>query len=552
VSAPVAREKHGAVQGAALLAKGMTVLNAIGDSAAPPRLADLARLTGMPKATVHRIATALVEARMLRIDPRTQTYRLGYRLFELAHRVWQDFDLRGAAEPELQRLRDQAGETARLCVLDGEDVIVIDQHDAAQAVRLSEGVGGRFPAADSALGWAVLAFAGNEWLDRRGTDEALHRQLVLTKARGYAISERERGGLRAVAAPVIGRDGHAVAAIGLVGLPERLDAARLHSLGRDLMEAARRASGNAGASLISITPRPRPLRAEAAAVDCVLPAAAVLGESPWWSAAAARLHWVDILGLTVNAFDPATGTNVAVPTEVVIGSVVGRRAGGLIAATQRGIQALDPATGRMQPLADPESDRPGNRFNDGKCDRAGRLIAGTMSLESAPGRGSLYRIDADGRWTRLDEGFTVSNGVGFSPDGTRLYFSDSHSRRIWLYDYDPAAGTVRSRRVFAEIDQRRGLPDGLTVDAEGGVWVALWDGWQVIRLAPDGREDRAIALPVPRPTSCMFGGPGLDTLYVTSARLRLSAETLAEAPLSGGLLALRPGIQGLPEPAFAG
>jgi sugar lactone lactonase YvrE len=169
-----------------------------------------------------------------------------------------------------------------------------------------------------------------------------------------------------------------------------------------------------------------------------------------------------------------------------------------------------------------------------------------------PNRGALWRIDASGTAEKMDDGFHICNGLGWSPDDTRMYFTDSGKRKIWVYDYDIDAGRIANRRLFAETPEETGVPDGLAVDAEGHVWSANWDGWSITRYAPDGQVNKMINLPVPRPTSCAFGGPDMTTLYITTARIRLSASVLLEAPLSGSVLAVETGVRGQVEPRFAG
>jgi sugar lactone lactonase YvrE len=205
-----------------------------------------------------------------------------------------------------------------------------------------------------------------------------------------------------------------------------------------------------------------------------------------------------------------------------------------------------------QVLARVEEDRPTNRFNDCKCDPQGRLWAGTMSKERSPGAASLYRLAPGREIERVISHTTISNGLAWSVAGSRMYFTDSTTQRIDVFDFDAATGAIADRRTFAEIDPSDGLPDGMTVDAEGGVWVCLCGGGAVRRYGDDGALDAAIPLPVTNPTSPVFGGPDLRTMYVTSARHRLSDEQLAAEPLAGALLALEPGVAGLPGNRFAG
>ena len=236
----------------------------------------------------------------------------------------------------------------------------------------------------------------------------------------------------------------------------------------------------------------------------------------------------------------------------LVGAIVPRRRGGFVAAMQGGFKSVDLATGKVSLIAAPEADRPGNRFNDGKCDRRGRFWAGTLALDTTPSAGSLYRLDPDGRVTVMETGFHVSNGLGWSPDDKRFYFTDSGRRHIYVYDFDANSGRIENKRDL------RGSAGGLRHTRRndrrcGRIRLERALG-RMVRdaLRPEGRRRPRHQLPVPRPTSCMFGGPDLGTLFVTSARIRLSAAQLAESPLSGSVFAIDTGVRGLPEPAFAG
>jgi sugar lactone lactonase YvrE len=239
-----------------------------------------------------------------------------------------------------------------------------------------------------------------------------------------------------------------------------------------------------------------------------------------------------------------------------IGCIAFREQGGqqgkLVAGFQTGFAFVDLERDEVTPIADPEADRPGNRFNDGKCDTAGRFIAGSRHYLEVEPTGAVHVLEADGATRRLFGGYAVCNGPAFSPDGRTLYFSDSVGRRVLAFDYDPARGEVGPSQVFARFGAEQGLPDGLTVDAEGFLWCAHWMGWRVTRLRPDGREDAVIELPVPHVTSCTFGGAALDMLYITTARMQIAPEDLAREPLSGALFKVAPGVTGLPAARFAG
>jgi sugar lactone lactonase YvrE len=434
-------------------------------------------------------------------------------------------------------------------------------------VRLGNGVGARASAHASGAGKAMLAhldpllreqllnrlrlqrFTPNTITDRG----ALMQHLDLTKARGYAVSGEEQVvGVSSVAAAILDHRARAIGAVAIVGPSYRLGLDKLHMLGRDVMEAARRISGNAGQVAMSITINPRPLGADRDDVASVVPTTAFLGEGPSWLPNERKLALVDILAPAIIIADPRDGSFQSHPMPELVGAVVPRRRGGFVAAMQTGLKAVDLDTGAVTTIAAPEATKPGNRFNDGKCDRRGRFWAGTLAIDTTPGHGSLYRLDPDGRCTCVESGFHVSNGLGWSPDDRTFYFTDSGAKRIYAYDFDIETGVLANRRVFVEVPEGSGAPDGMAVDAEGFVWSAHWDGWCITRYDPQGRVDRVINLPVPRPTSCAFGGPDFTTLYVTSARIRLSVQQLAEAPLSGSVFAIQTGVKGLPEVPFAG
>jgi sugar lactone lactonase YvrE len=292
-------------------------------------------------------------------------------------------------------------------------------------------------------------------------------------------------------------------------------------------------------------------------VTSVFSAKSQIGEGPWWSTAEQKLYWVDILGKNVHVFDPATGKNVThtlpdIVTCVATRAKPGQESGGLVVSMRTDIAYFDPATGKLTSAATP-AERPGNRFNDGKVDRQGRLWAGTMGdVDWDSPVGNLYRFDGR-EAVRMEEKICCSNGLGWSPDSKVMYFTESFRHRIFAYDFDAAAGTISNRRVFLELEpHENAFPDGMTVDAEGYVWCAQPMFGRIARYDPKGKLERVVELPVSRGTGVMFGGKDLDTLYVTTMRTTLSDEQLAEEPLAGSLLAFKPGVKGLPETPFAG
>ena len=296
-----------------------------------------------------------------------------------------------------------------------------------------------------------------------------------------------------------------------------------------------------------IEPTPADIRVVVRARD-------IIGESPVWCPRTGLLLAVDIKGQRIHVVQPADGSRRTYELPDMVTSLSTRAAGGLILTLRKTFAFFDPGTGTLDVLADPELDRPDNRFNDGKCDRQGRLWAGTMgATDWLAATGALYRFDPDGRISRMQDGVKCSNGTGWSPDGRTMYYTESFRYTIFAYDFDPPTGEIANRRPFAVLDPAAGgFPDGLTVDAEGYVWSAQPVWGRLVRYDPSGRMERVIALPVSRGTSCIFGGPDYGTLFVTTATETLTAQQLEEEPLAGGVLAFEPGMRGLPETPFAG
>ena len=289
-------------------------------------------------------------------------------------------------------------------------------------------------------------------------------------------------------------------------------------------------------------------------IEVVVDVKTTLGEGPLWDVEEQRLYWIDSFdgrvfratadGREVRAWD--------VPQK--IGSMCLRRDGGALLSLQRGFHALDFETGAVTPIHDPEPGLAQNRLNDGKVDRQGRFVAGSMdTMEEGPS-GSLYRVDPDLGVHVLDRNIICSNGPCWSPDGRTFYFADTWSGEIWAYDYDTATGAVSNRRTFAAVDRSRGgAADGSTVDAEGFLWNALVYDGRIVRYAPDGTVDRIIDMPVKKVTSVMFGGPELDILFVTSMAKPPLPRFPDDGPLRGSLFAIHGlGVRGLPEMRFAG
>ena len=278
----------------------------------------------------------------------------------------------------------------------------------------------------------------------------------------------------------------------------------------------------------------------------ILRAQAALGEGALWHPASQRLYWVDIEGRALHCFDPATGHDRRFAVGKRIGTVVPLPNGNVLVALQNGIHRLDIGTGQLTCLAAPLTDAH-LRFNDGKCDPAGRFWVGTFDRLQRPHAGTLYRYDPDGSTHVMLRGITNSNGIAWAPDRTTMYYIDTPTMAVQAFDYDNARGAIANPRVIIRFAEGRGGPDGMTIDAEGKLWVALWGGGAVHRYDPaTGALLQVVAVPAPFTSSCAFGGAGLRTLFITSARGGLTPSQLAEFPLSGDVFAVEPGVAGVP------
>ena len=281
--------------------------------------------------------------------------------------------------------------------------------------------------------------------------------------------------------------------------------------------------------------------------ELLLDARAELAEGPCWLADRQRLLWVDIMAGHVHLLDPATGEDRTVEVGQPVGAATPADDGRLALAVRDGFALLDLDSGRVESIADVERDVAGNRMNEGKCDSAGRFWAGTMAMDGRRGAGALYRLDHRRHVERMLDGVGISNGLGWSADDRLMYYIDTREDRVDVFDFDPGAGTIANRRQFAVIDGP-GHPDGMAVDVEGGVWVALWGGGRIVRFRPDGTIAGDVAVPAAQTSSCCFGGPDLRDLYITTAWQHVPPER--REPHAGSLFHCRPGVAGQPARAY--
>jgi sugar lactone lactonase YvrE len=280
----------------------------------------------------------------------------------------------------------------------------------------------------------------------------------------------------------------------------------------------------------------------------------LLGESPLWHPSEQVLYWCDIPGHKLNCFDPASGEHRQWRFDTDVACCAPLQDGGLLLALRRGLVHFDAKTGTSTPLAEAPYDTAHERFNDGKADARGRFWVGTLYEPRHPPRAALYRF-ADGRLDKMASDITVSNGLAWSPDSRTMYWADTQAHAVYALDFDINHGSISRRRIFAQMPLRLpdqalttygGRPDGAAVDAQGGYWVAMFEGARILQFAPDGTLARDIALPVRCPTMPCFGGHDLRTLYITTAREKRPAEELAAEPLAGCVLQLRVEVPGLP------
>jgi sugar lactone lactonase YvrE len=280
----------------------------------------------------------------------------------------------------------------------------------------------------------------------------------------------------------------------------------------------------------------------------------LLGEGPVWDKNENRVLWVDILNGDINYYYPVINEHKVFNTGLMVGAVALRKSGGLIAAVKDGFAVIDLSGGTLELKKKIETHLPGNRFNDGKCDPAGRFWAGTMSMSDDPHAGSLYMLEKDFTVAAKITGVGCSNGLAWSPDNKTLYFIDTPTRHVIAYDYDITNGNITHKRIAVKIPETDGYPDGMTIDADGMLWIAIWDGWKIIRCNPySGKRLCEIHFPAARITSCVFGGNTLEDLYITSARVGLTEQNLMKQPLSGSLFIIKnSGFKGIDAFEFDG
>ena len=293
-------------------------------------------------------------------------------------------------------------------------------------------------------------------------------------------------------------------------------------------------------------------RSASVSVEVFADLRADVGEAPHWDERTKSLLFVDLTGGVVFRYDQSGMALGSFSVGQEVGAVVPRRGGGLVLAVRDGIAVASDTGEGFEITAPVEREISGNRMNDAKCDPAGRLFAGTTAFDFSPRSAALYRVDPDWSFEQIARDVTQSNGIAWSPDGSRMYFIDSATQGVDVFDYDARTGSAGNRRRLVTIDRTHGIPDGMTADDEGNLWVACFGGAAVRCFSPAGEQLGEVLFPVTQVTSCAFGGPNLADLYVTSAAYRLSPGQLKRQPHAGATFVCRPGAAGLPASPFAG
>lgn len=523
------REEGGAVKGAALIDKAFLLINIIGKAPGYVTTQGLMRETGWARPTLYRILQAIVANGFVRFDPVADGYTLGYRFLELAQNVWSGSDLASVASAELRRLRDITGETAYLAVPHDGAMMALGKFEGAHAVRSAAKLGIRKPMHCTSQGKAVLAFmpdhdvrrllaTGMErFTPKTVTDpEQLMSHLAIARQRGYAVEDEEiLIGNRCVGAPVLDQFGTPVAAISVAGPVWRLTAERAEQLGPEVAMVAR----SIGLQLRGhgqMTSERHPM------IHAVVKDPAFYGGDPVWDSDRAVLIWTDRLGPIVFETDERHTRPYHHPVERPLCAAA--LTGGVYQLIQQGqVSSFSGGSFVMQPAS----------RDDPEMTAMAAAPDGTLWIARHDGSGSVVEpMTADATSPRWSAQGRVA-AMAWSPSGETLYSIDAERGVVLSLRHGE-----RAPRILARIARGSGEPRGIAVDRLGRVWIGLYDGWSVIRLAEDGEIDHVIALPVPRPTGIAFGGRDGLSLFITTARVGLTRDVLDNAPLSGHLLTL--------------
>jgi DNA-binding IclR family transcriptional regulator/sugar lactone lactonase YvrE len=543
--------------GANLIFKAIEVLEAVTSAPTPPRLTDIVNATNLPTGTAHRILDSLISERFLRRDDVSRTYQLGSRFLQMARGAWEDYDVRSAAVPELDKLQAELGQTVTLSVLVDNQLIVIERRKSKDSLRSTVGIGSSVPLHCTSSGKAILSTYDSDKLAGLAlrpvtpntiTDPlALKAQLEMASSNHFAIDDEESAlGVRGCAAAILNEAGKPLGALSFTGPAELISVARCRQLGPLLAKSAERISWNLG-----FNPPERwtdlAISRRVEQVERVGTAVAFVGANPVWSKTRKGLYWSDRTQPAIR-FNGADGDERAYPIPARAQGFV-ETDDALLMVLPDGLYRLDLETGDAVKI----NDLIGGNLNlshvTSTCDAHGRLWVATMDRTLSRATGRIYRIDKDFSQHCIIKGLLMPGGIAWSPDNDILYYTDGPRREIYAADFDLKSGSIGEPRVFVRIPEGSGRPTGIAVDEDGYVWNTQSEGWRVVRYSPAGEVDHVLELPVSRPLDCGFGGPDMKTLFITSTRLGIPERRLAELPLSGALLAYRTKSAGLPKNA---
>jgi len=537
----------GSGEGARTLLRGLDILLIIAEFRTPPSFGDLQRETGIAKATLSRLLTALRSRKLIYLDQRTRRYSPGSRVLDLTRRTLDKSALMKAAKPELARLAARLGRPIVLMLPDGDEVFVLDFEDPdARNIRLVR-VWPRQPLADTAAGLALLSARA----DAPGEVES-SVAVNLAKALGYAVhhAKSDSGLPVSVAAPITDAGDHPIGAISCLFETADYSAEQMHEAGRMISDAARRASGNVTFGELFSFARAEPAQPPEPDLEVMKSHRDFNAENPIWSQRRQTLFWLDTLAPALRWLKPESGQTGRVDLPDLFGGMALAPDGKLILAGRPGVCSFDFETEQLSLMINPERDQPHMRFNTANVDRQGALWAGTMPLDLVSSQGRLYRIGVDlNPQIKLPTIYLPKN-VDWSPDGSELYVSDGKVGVLFAFDVKEGAADLSEPRVLVQGNNSVGNPNGIAVDVEGGIWTAMLGGWAVHRYWPDGTLDKRISLPIPMPTNVAFAGADLHDLYITSTYLRVPPDFSDRATLSGRLFRYRVETPGFPTRLF--
>lgn len=522
------------VPGARALLRGLDVLMAIGAAATPLKFGELQELVDVPKGSLHRLLSALISRGLVRMEAQGRRYSVGPKVFDLARRALDQNSIIRAARPELARLSRQFKQACCLYVMDGDVVFVIDFDDPDASNSRVVRAWPNLHARRSAAGLAILSAA-----DIKNDEDETN--LVQAKALGYSIFDGQHP---SVGAPILDAAGHPVASIACHFETSRYSAGELHELGRTIKESAIRASANVGMTVPATAIAERPTATDIR-VKVHNTGRDFMGENPVWDAQLNRLWWLDVLAPALRYFDFTSQEVRRIMLPDLTGGMALSKSGSLLLAGRKGLHLFDPVSHALTLLVDPEQHRANNRFNSASVDQNGNLWVGSMPIDGVNGSGSLYEIGSNFSVHVVMPEIDMPKNVAWAPDRSEMYISEGRSGRLYAFQTDQV-GRIANKRTLFQGSPEIGNPNGIAVDTEGNIWVAMIGGWSVCKIDPTGALLDVVDLPIPMPTALAFAGPSLDKLFVTSTYLRMPGGYSSIAPQAGNLIEIASGARGLP------